>query len=108
MLSTEEEFFLVLVRLRGNYPVEDLDVRFNMSDSNISRILITWYDFLHTQLRALPVWASRKTVDSTMPKCFKETYPFFDIGVFQPCRFAFSSKQSHSILLQKFLHYLRS
>ena len=75
MLSTEEEFFLVLVRLRGNYPLEDLSVRFNMSDSNVSRILITWYDFLHTQLRGLPIWASRKTVDSTMPPCFQVTYP---------------------------------
>ena len=46
-----------------------------MSTSNVSRILITWFDFLHTQLRALPIWASRKTVDDTMPKCFRGLYP---------------------------------
>lgn len=45
-LSVEEEFFLVLIRrLRCAFPVEDLSVRFNISSSSISRILITWYDF---------------------------------------------------------------
>ena len=44
-LSTEEEFFLVLVRLRGGFPLEDLGIRYQISTSNISRILITWFDF---------------------------------------------------------------
>ena len=74
-LSVEEELFLVLVRLRGNYPLEDLAVRYNMSTSNISRILITWYDFLHTQFRQIPIWGTRETINKTMPKCFKMLYP---------------------------------
>ena len=74
-LSSEEELFLVLVRLRGGYHIEDMSVRFNMSPSNISRILITWYDFLHTQFRSLPIWATRQTVDETMSKCFQTIYP---------------------------------
>ena len=74
-LSSEEELFLVLVRLRGDYPIEDMSVRFNMLPSNISRILITWYDFLHTQFRSLPIWATRQTVDETMPKWFQTIYP---------------------------------
>jgi hypothetical protein len=74
-LNVDEEFFLVLIRLRCAFPVEDLGVRFNISSSSISRILITWYDFLHIQFRALPNWSSKKIVVETMPNCFKELYP---------------------------------
>ena len=31
--------------------------------------------FLHTQLRSLPIWATRDTVNDTMPKCFRNVYP---------------------------------
>ena len=74
-LSPEEEFFMVLVRLRCAFPVEDLGIRFEMSTSNVSRIMITWIDFLHSQFRTLPIWASKETVKNTMPKCFKDMYP---------------------------------
>ena len=46
-----------------------------MSTSNISRILVTWFDFLHSQFRMLPIWASKKYVERTIPKQFKEAYP---------------------------------
>ena len=75
LTTPEEEFFMTLTRLRCAFPIEDLGIRFNMSTSNISRILVTWIDFLHTRLRILPIWASKKTVIDTMPKCFKELYP---------------------------------
>ena len=74
-LIPEDEFFLVLARLRGGFPIEDLAIRINMSTSNVSRILITWYDFLHIKLRALPIWASKQTIVDSMPKCFKDQYP---------------------------------
>ena len=41
MLTAEEEFFMVLVRLRCAFPLEDLTIRYNMSTSHISRIIIT-------------------------------------------------------------------
>ena len=74
-MTVDEEFFMVLVRLRCGFPIEDLGVRFNMSTSNISRILITWFDCLHIKLRTLPIWASKQTVKDTMPKCFVDLYP---------------------------------
>ena len=46
-----------------------------MSTSSVSRILITWIDFLHTKLRGLPIWSSRESVNDGMPKTFKELYP---------------------------------
>lgn len=74
-LNSEEEFFLVLVRLRCAFPLEDLAIRCNMSTSHISRIIITWIDFLHSQFRMLTIWATKKTVQDTMPNCFKKEYP---------------------------------
>jgi len=73
-LTADEEFFLTLVRLKCAFPIEDLSVRFHLSSSSISRIIITWIDFLHSQFRMLPIWASKETVNKTMPNCFKEKY----------------------------------
>ena len=74
-LSVEEELFFTLTRLRCGILVEDMSVRFNLSTSHISRILITWIDFLYSQLRMLPIWDSKYTVVETMLTCFKELYP---------------------------------
>ena len=71
----QEEVFLTLVRLRCGLPIKDLSVRFNISNSTISRTIITWIDFLHSKLRALSIWSQRKTIDEFMPKAFKELYP---------------------------------
>ncbi|XP_057302699.1 uncharacterized protein LOC130636867 [Hydractinia symbiolongicarpus] len=51
--TAETEFFMILIRLRCGFPIEDMAIRFNMSTSN----------------------ASKKTVAETMPKCFKDLYP---------------------------------
>ena len=66
---------MTLTRLRCGFLIEDIGVRFNMSTSSVSRILITWIDFLHTKLRGLPIWSSRESVNDGMPKTFKELYP---------------------------------
>ena len=41
----------------------------------MSRILITWFDFLHTHRRAELIWAFRSTFTDTMPEGFKKMYP---------------------------------
>ncbi|XP_065650766.1 uncharacterized protein LOC136078877 [Hydra vulgaris] len=75
ILNVEEEFFMVLIRLRCAFPIEDLAIRFNISSSTTSRILITWYDFLHIKFRSIPIWPTKKLVNETMPSCFKDVYP---------------------------------
>ena len=75
-LNPEEELFLTLTRLRCGFPTMDLAIRFNnMSTGNIIRILVIWFDFLHSQFRMLPIWASKKYVEGSMPKEFKDAYP---------------------------------
>ena len=71
----EQEFFLVLVRLRLGLHEEDIAVRAGLSQSHISRITISWIDFLHARLRSYPIWPSRSCTDKTMPESFKQMYP---------------------------------
>jgi hypothetical protein len=98
---------MVLIRLKCAFPIEDHGVRFKLSTSHISRILITWIDFLHSQLRALPIWASRKTVDDTMPSCFKKLYP--STRVIIDCTEIFiempTSYRSQSALFSSYKHH---
>ena len=74
-LTPEQEFFLVLVRLRLGLLEEDLAYRAGVSTTSFSRIWITWLDFLHSKFRAFPIWPSKSCVQKTMPSCFKESYP---------------------------------
>ena len=75
MLSPEEELFLCLTRLRLGLLERDLANRFNLSVSYVSRIWITWLDFLYTRVRSIPIWPSQSYIRETMPNSFKESYP---------------------------------
>ena len=75
IFTAEQEFFLVLVRLRLGLLEEDIAFRTGISTSHFSRIWITWLDFLHSKFRTYPIWPSKAAVIRMMPKCFKEVYP---------------------------------
>ena len=106
-LTAEHEFFLVLVRLRLGLLEEDLAYRFHLSQSHISRICITWFDFLHSYFRMLPIWPSRSCIDDTMPKCFREIYPTTRVIV--DCTELFlempSSVRSQSVTFSNYKHH---
>ena len=75
VLKAEQEFFLVLVRLRLGLLEEDIASRAGISSSHFSRIWVTWLDFLHSKFRTYPIWPTKACVQQTMPKWFKEIYP---------------------------------
>lgn len=70
-----DQFFMFLVKIRLGLFQQDLGCRFNVSQSTVSRIIITWANFLYFQLGSLPIWPSRDKVDHYMPDCFKTVYP---------------------------------
>ena len=74
VLKAEQEFFLVLVRLRLGLLEEDIASRAGISTSHFSRIWVTWLDFLHSKFRTYPIWPTKAGIQQTMPKCFKEIY----------------------------------
>ena len=50
-----DEFFLVMIRLRLGLLEKDLAYRFGISQSTVSRILITWINFLYLQFQCIPL-----------------------------------------------------
>ena len=55
-LPSLEEFFMTLVRLRLDLLEQDLAYRFNVSQPTVSRITVTWINFLYLQFKELPLW----------------------------------------------------
>ncbi|KAJ8277792.1 hypothetical protein GJAV_G00079990 [Gymnothorax javanicus] len=49
-LPLTDQFFLFLCRLRQGFLVQDLATRFNVSQATVSRICITWTNFLYYML----------------------------------------------------------
>ena len=45
-----------------------------MSQSTVSRMLITWANYLYFVFGTLAVWPSRQQIRKTMPECFA-VYP---------------------------------
>lgn len=74
-LSLYDQLFLFMIRLRLGLLETDLGVRFNISTSTVSRIILTWANFLYTMLGQVPIWPTTAQIKSTMPQCFKTTYP---------------------------------
>ena len=74
-LEPDDKLCLTLCRLRVNIPEKVLADNYNIVVSEVSRIFATWLDLLFSRLIQLPVWATRRTVEETMPKVFRQKYP---------------------------------
>ena len=68
-------FFLFLVRVKQGFPIEDLAVRFKVTPSTVSRVFLTWANFLYFMLGQIPIWLTKVQVKANLPDCFKLTYP---------------------------------
>ena len=109
-LSFLNDFFLVLCRLRLGLLEQDLAFRFQISQSTVSRILITWINTLVCKFQEVQIWPSRAQVDATMPASFKSASPTTrvivdaaEIFIEQPSspeaqQLTFSSYKSHNTL----------
>lgn len=73
-LSPLDEFFLTMCRMRQGFPEEHLAHLYDICTSTVSRIFISWLNYMYLKLGALTIWPSRETVDRTMPEDFKKKY----------------------------------
>ena len=73
-LSYLDEFLLVLMRLKAGLFVQDLADRFGISTSLVSRICITWINFLYLELSDIFPFPSQELVRKNMPQEFVQ-YP---------------------------------
>ena len=74
-LSSFNEFFMVLLRLRLGLLEKDLANRFKVSVPTVCRILQTWVCFMYLRFKEIPLWPSHELVNAFMPKCFEDLYP---------------------------------
>ncbi|XP_056401633.1 uncharacterized protein LOC130295189 [Hyla sarda] len=70
-----DQFFLFLCKVRQGFHDQDLSIRFNVSQSRVARIIITWAHYLYLVLGEIPLWRSRETECQDVPECFKASYP---------------------------------
>ena len=62
-------------RLRLGQFEQDLAYRFGVSQSTISRIVITWINLLYLQFQQIPLWPPTALIVSNVPKEFQKKYP---------------------------------
>ena len=70
-----DQFFLFLCRVKEGAFEESLAGRFNVSQATVSRVLLTWTNYLFFMFGSLNIWLHRDAVDKLMPQCFKEHFP---------------------------------
>ena len=74
LLKPIHEYFLVMCRLRQGFAEEHLGHLFHVSTSTVSRILISWINFMYLKLGTIDIWPSREVIEKTMPEDFKAKY----------------------------------
>ena len=73
-LEAREEFFLVLCRLRRGFAEKHLAQLFHISQSTVSRIFLSWINYLYLKFGQVSIWANKEVVRATMPDSFKDKY----------------------------------
>lgn len=74
-ISIEDEFLMVMMKLRMGLSNLDLAERFNLSESTVSVKLITWFNYLYVILGSLKIWPGRNIILSNSPQEFVQKYP---------------------------------
>ncbi|XP_075534184.1 uncharacterized protein LOC142567970 [Dermacentor variabilis] len=69
-----QEFIIFLMKLKFNFPHQDLAYRFHISCATVSRIFEKWLDAAFSRLRSQIVWPSRNDIQRTMPQAFFESF----------------------------------
>nr|XP_050038028.2 uncharacterized protein LOC126534846 [Dermacentor andersoni] len=69
-----QEFVLFFMKLKWNFPLQDLAYRFGVSQSTASRILEKWLHAAFWRLKSQIVWPSRKAIQQTMPQAFVDSF----------------------------------
>ena len=70
----EDEYFLVLMKLRMGLSNIDLSERFCTTESEVNNILLTWINYLYITLGSLKIWPHRDVILDNAPAEFLEKY----------------------------------
>ena len=74
-LPIEDEYLLLLMKLRMGLTNIDLGERFNIAESTVNNILLTWINYLYITLGSMKIWPHRYILLANSPGEFLENYP---------------------------------
>jgi len=74
-LPVEDEFLMLLMKLRMGLSNIDLGERFNVSDSTVNNILLSWINYVYEVLGSLKIWPHRDIILTHSPEEFLKKYP---------------------------------
>ena len=74
MLTLEEKFLMVMMRLRMGLLLEDIAFRFHVNSGLASSILQTWMHQMRKELAWLIIWPSKIATHKNLSNCFKKWY----------------------------------
>ena len=73
-LNAEDQFLLLLVKLRTGFSNIHLGWLFNCDRSTITRLTIGWLNYVYLKFGTLPIWPSREDINASMPEDFKRNF----------------------------------
>lgn len=73
-LTKNQQFLMVLMKLRLNLTDQDLGYRFGVSQSTVSKNWKKWIDIMYFRLKPLVLWPEREQLKKTMPPAFKRHF----------------------------------
>ena len=74
-LPVEDEYLLLLMKLRMGLTNIDIAERFCITDGTVNNILFTWINYLFVTLGSLKIWPHRNVLLKNSPEEFLEKYP---------------------------------
>ncbi len=74
LLSPINQLFLTLIKLRCNKTSFELSRLFEISETSVENIFITWINFMYHQWSEISIWPSRDLVRYYMPSDFKQKF----------------------------------
>ena len=74
-LSVEDDYLLVLMKLRMGLSTIDLAERFCVTESTVVNIFLTWINCLYVTLGSLKIWPHRDIILNNSPVEFLEKNP---------------------------------
>ena len=74
-LTSLDQFFLMMIKIKLNLCNKDLGYRFGISESLVSHYIYTWICFLYRHLKEIDWTPSPQQVSGTLPQSFHDKYP---------------------------------
>ena len=74
-LSLEQQFLLVMVKLRQNFDLAHLATIFQITATEAGQLFKEWINYMFFRFGEIPTWPDREVLIQNMPEKFKRDFP---------------------------------